>query len=201
MGIDIRDGAQLECINCGLCIDACDDVMDRIGQPKRLIAYDTEANIGRRQHGETTRYRFVRPRTILYAAVLTGVSAIMLLTFTFRHTLDLDVMRDRNPDYVQLADGAVRNAYTLKLMNRSREARTLQLGVSGIQARQVRLIGDGEIISSVPLRVDADKVRTVRVLVTVAPDNLSQSRGLTFVLSDGREKHEVDAVFVPGAAR
>ena len=201
MGIDIRDGAQLECINCGLCIDACDDVMRKIGQPRRLIAYDTEANISRRQHGEAARYRFVRPRTVLYAGVLAGVSAVMLLTLTFRHTLDLDVLRDRNPDYVRLADGAVRNAYTLKLMNRGREARTLDLSVSGVKARQVRLIGDGEVVSSVPLRVDADKVRTVRVLVTVARADLSASHGLTFSLAAGGEKREVDAAFVPGAAR
>jgi cytochrome c oxidase accessory protein FixG len=201
MGIDIRDGAQLECINCGLCIDACDDVMGKIGQPKGLIAYDTEANILRRQKGMRPRYRFVRARTVLYAVVLAGVSAIMLLTLTFRHTLDLDVMRDRNPDYVKLADGAVRNGYTLKLMNRSRDARILQLGVSGIKARQVRLIGDGEIISSVPLRVDADKVRTLRILITVAAPELPVSRRLTFSLSDGHETRQVEAVFVPGAGQ
>jgi cytochrome c oxidase accessory protein FixG len=201
MGIDIRDGAQLECINCGLCIDACDDVMGKIGQPKRLIAYDTEANILRRQRGEAARYRFVRARTILYAGILLVVSAIMLLTLTSRHTLDLDVMRDRNPDYVHLADGAVRNAYTLKLMNRSRNDRALHLSVSGIKARQVKLIGDGEITSSVPLHVDADKVRTVRVLVTVAPADLSASHSLTFSLADGDEKREVETVFVPGAAK
>ena len=203
MGIDIRDGAQLECINCGLCIDACDDVMGRIGQPKRLIAYDTEANIVRRQSGKAVQYRLIRPRTILYAGVLALVSAIMLFTLSFRHTLDLDVVRDRNPDYVQLADGAVRNGYTLKLMNRSGVARTLKIGLSGIKARQIRVIGDGDVVSSIPMLVPADKVRTVRLLVTVARDNLSASRSLTFTLMDetGKETHKVDAVFVPGAAR
>ena len=203
MGIDIRDGAQLECINCGLCIDACDDVMGRIGQPKRLIAYDTEANIVRRQSGKAVQYRLIRPRTILYAGVLALVSGIMLFTLSFRHTLDLDVVRDRNPDYVQLADGAVRNGYTLKLMNRSGVARTLKIGLSGIKARQIRVIGDGDVVSSIPMLVPADKVRTVRLLVTVARDNLSASRSLTFTLMDetGKETHKVDAVFVPGAAR
>jgi len=203
MGIDIRDGAQLECINCGLCIDACDDVMGKIRQPIRLIAYDTEANILRRQRGDASRYRFVRPRTILYAGVLAGVSAVMLVTLTFRHTLDLDVMRDRNPDYVRLADGAVRNGYTLKLMNRNGQPRIFQLGVSGIKARQVKLIGDGDITSSAPLRVDADKVRTVRVLVTVAPADLFASHTLTFSLMDraNEERRDVEAVFVPGAAK
>ena len=68
MGIDIRDGAQLECINCALCIDACDDVMRRVDRPLGLIAFDTEANVLRRLKGEKARFRFVRPRTILYAA-------------------------------------------------------------------------------------------------------------------------------------
>ncbi len=203
MGIDIRDGSQLECINCGLCADACDDVMKRIGQPPRLIAYDTEANVVRRQAGQAPRYRFVRPRTVLYAAVLTVVSAIMLVTLTFRHTLDLDVMRDRNPDYVQLADGAVRNAYTLKLMNRSGQARDLRLSVSGIKARAINVIGDGDISSSVLLPVEADKVRTLRVLVTVARPDLAGSHGLFFTLADskGSEMRTADAVFVPGASR
>ena len=203
MGIDIRDGAQLECINCGLCVDACDNVMGRIGQPLRLIAYDTEANIDRRLHGQAPRYRFVRPRTILYSAVLILVSAIMLATLTFRHTLDLDVMRDRNPDYVQLADGSVRNAYTLKLMNRSGGARDLRLSVSGIKAREIKVIGDGEIKPSVLLAVAADKVRTLRVLVTVARPDLIASHGLTFVLADktGKESRAAAAVFVPGASQ
>ncbi len=201
MGIDIRDGAQLECINCGLCIDACDDVMGRIGQPPRLIAYDTEANVERRLGGKAPRTRFVRPRTILYGAVLAAVSGIMLATLTFRHTLDLDVMRDRNPDYVQLADGAVRNAYTIKLMNRSGVARQLQLSVSGIKAREIKVIGDGEIKSSVLLPVPADKVRTLRVLVTVARPDLADSHALTFTLAAGKEARAAEAVFVPGASK
>jgi len=203
MGIDIRDGAQLECINCGLCIDACDDVMGRIGQPLRLIAYDTEANILRRQVGKPVQYRFARPRTILYGAVLVAVAAVMLLTLTFRHTLDLDVIRDRNPDYVRLADGAVRNAYTLKLMNRSGEARDLRLSVSGIKAREIKVIGEGELQTSVLLSVDADRVRTLRVLVTVARPELGDSHGLTFNLVDkaGKESRAAWAVFVPGSSR
>lgn len=200
MGIDIRDGAQLECINCGLCIDACDDVMKKIGQPTGLIAFDIEANILRRLGGKPARFRFVRPRTILYAAVLLAVSGIMLFTLSFRHTLELDVLRDRNPDHVTLADGAVRNAYTLKLMNRSPQARPLRLSLWGIKARQVKVIGDGEIKTSVLLPVEADKVRTLRILVTVARADLTNSHDMTFTLADaeGKERRSVEAVFVTG---
>ena len=200
MGIDIRDGAQLECINCGLCIDACDDIMMRIDLPKGLIAFDTEANVERRLAGKPARFRFLRPRTMLYGGILVLVSAIMLFTLSSRHTLDLDVMRDRNPNFVTLADGAIRNAYTLKLMNRTGQARTLTLSVGGLVARSVNVIGVGEVKGSVPLAVDADKVRTLRVLVTVAKSDLAASHGLNFTLSDanGKESRNIAAIFVPG---
>jgi cytochrome c oxidase accessory protein FixG len=201
MGIDIRDGAQLECINCGLCIDACDEVMVKIGLPEGLIAYDTEANVLRRLQGKPARFHFVRGRTVLYAVVLAVVGTVMLLSLSFRHTLDMDVLRDRNPDFVTLADGAVRNGYTIKLMNRDEQPRDLHLSVSGIRARQVNVEGVGAINGAVSLPVEADKVRTLRVLVTVAKQYLSVSHGLTFTLSDasGKENRAVAGIFVPGA--
>src|SRR5262249_40545230 len=97
MGIDIRDGAQLECINCALCIDACDDVMVKVGLPRGLIAYDTEANVERRLAGKGSRFQFVRPRTVLYGAVLALVGAIMLVGLWTRFTIGIDIVKDRNP--------------------------------------------------------------------------------------------------------
>ena len=169
MGIDIRDGVQLECINCALCIDACDDVMGRIGLPPRLIAYDTDANVARRKAGKKARFRFVRPRTVFYAAIIALVSAIMVTGLSTRQTIALDVLRDRNPNYVVLSDGAIRNGYTLKLMNRTGSARDLYLAIAGVRPRRVVLIGLGDVTLPVRLSVDADKVRSVRLLLTVAP--------------------------------
>jgi cytochrome c oxidase accessory protein FixG len=204
MGIDIRDGLQLECINCGLCIDACDDVMGRIGLPKGLIAYDTDANVKRRLEGQKARFRFVRPRTLLYTGVIALVSAIMLLGLSTRHTLELDVLRDRNPNYVTLADGAVRNAYTLKLMNRFDKPRDLLLSLSGVQPSSVNVIGLGRTVLPVKLRVEADKVRSVRVLVTLDKARIKNGeQRLTFTLRDAatNEARDVSAVFVAGGAR
>ena len=72
-GIDIRNGLQLECIGCALCIDACDGIMEKIGRPKGLIAYDTDANIERRLKGEKPRFHFVRARTVIYSAILLAI--------------------------------------------------------------------------------------------------------------------------------
>ena len=76
-GVDIRNGPNLGCIQCGLCIDACDAVMAKIGRPARLIAYDTDLNIKRRQEGQPTVYQIVRMRTVLYAAIIAAVGGVM----------------------------------------------------------------------------------------------------------------------------
>src|SRR5215510_11935612 len=69
-GIDIRDGAHLECIQCGLCIDACDNIMEKIGRPHRLIGYESEINLERRIQGQPPVHKIVRTRTVLYAAII-----------------------------------------------------------------------------------------------------------------------------------
>ena len=200
MGIDIRDGAQLECINCALCIDACDDVMLRIGLTKGLIAYDTEDNIERRVRNEPSRFRFVRPRTLLYAALLTIISAIMIYSLATRATLGLDVLRDRNPTFVRLADGSVRNGYTLKLMNHAAVARKLVLSVEDVHHPRLNAIGL-PLGEAVAVSVDADKVYSLRVLVTLAPKDIKErSMDMEFVLTDPKtgETHKVETVFLSG---
>jgi len=200
MGIDIRDGAQLECINCALCIDACDEVMDKIGLPHGLIAYDTGDNIERRTKGETSRFRFVRPRTLVYAVLLAVVAGIMAYSLVTRPTLGLDVLRDRNPTFVRLSDGSVRNGYTLKLMNHAPMPRTFMLSVEGVHHAKLNAIGlpPGEEIT-VP--VEADKVHPLRVLVTLKPRDIQAgSMDMEFVLTDSKtgEKREVETVFLSG---
>ena len=115
-GIDIRNGSQLGCIQCGLCIDACDAVMTKINRPIRLIAYDNDDNIRRRQRGEPAQYKIVRPRTVLYVAVIAIVGAIMLYQLTFRAHMGLSVLHVRAPMYT-IGHGAVRNGYTLRFAN------------------------------------------------------------------------------------
>ena len=201
MGIDIREGTQLECINCGLCIDACDDVMAKVNLASGLIAYDTDANVKRRLRGEKARFRFVRPRTVFYSVILMIVASVIVFGLSTRKSIDLDVLRDRNPNFVTLSDGAVRNGYTLKLMNRSDSTRDFLLDVSGPTLEHVNVIGLGNVSMPAKLSVDADKVRTVRVVVTVARLDLHPGeQSIVFRLSDAA-KHEtrtVDTVFVSG---
>ena len=125
-GVDIRDGPDLGCIQCGLCIDACDAVMEKIGRPARLIAYDTDINIKRRQQGQKPFYSIVRTRTLLYAVIIAVVGAVMTYALATRRNDGVNVLHDRNPLFVRLSDGSLRNAYTVRILNKSLEQQSFR---------------------------------------------------------------------------
>jgi len=162
VGIDIRDGLQLECIGCALCIDACNGIMDKVERPRGLIAYDTDANVVARQTGGEVRYRIIRPRTILYTVLFIAIGVLMLAGLMNRSTLDINVLRDRQPNFVKLTDGSVRNGYTLKVMNKATETRQLELGTIGLPSPLVRVVGQDTLLLDVP----ADEAVEFRVLIT-----------------------------------
>lgn len=167
-GIDIRNGLQLDCIQCGLCIDACDSVMTKIGRPTRLIGYDTDVNIARRAEGKPPFFKLLRARTVLYGGIIVLVAAIMVVTFVNRGTLGINILHDRNPIFVKLSDGAIRNAYTMRVLNKSLEQRTFILTVEGVLGAEVEVVGgltdpDGRI----SIQVGPDQTRELRALVTV----------------------------------
>ncbi|NOT42842.1 MAG: cytochrome c oxidase accessory protein CcoG [Alphaproteobacteria bacterium] len=203
MGIDIRDGEQLECINCALCIDACNAVMKRVSLPAGLISYDTPQNIERRKKGERAHFTLVRPRVVLYAAVLLAVAALMLFGLSTRATIDLNVLRDRNPTYVELSDGSVRNAYTVKVMNRAATTRDLHLAIEGPRGFSTKIIGVVDAKLPAEITVEPDRMRTLRILLTVPGANLATaSMPVTFKVSDGSETRTNATVFLSdGGAR
>jgi cytochrome c oxidase accessory protein FixG len=165
MGIDIRNGSQLECINCGLCIDACDEIMDRVGRPRGLIAYDTDFAVTARVSGAKPRYSLVRARTLYYAGTLALVSGLMVWGFANRSVLDLHALRDRNPTFIRLHDGAIRNAYTLKIANRSFAPMPVDVRFSGVPGASVSTPGEP---TGAPVRavLPPNEVSAVRVFVT-----------------------------------
>lgn len=170
MGIDIREGPQLECINCALCIDACDDIMTKVGRPTGLIGYDTDANIARREAGEKSQTRLVRPRTILYAGVLAFVSALMIIGLSTQATMVVNVLRDRAPPFILMSDGSIRNAYTVKIVNRENYTRDLKITVEGPEGMAVGAVGEKAEGATVTLAAPGDTVRSVRIFATLTPD-------------------------------
>ena len=197
MGIDIRDGPQLECIQCALCIDACDSIMKKVELPSGLIAYDTYRNLEAAAEGKATRIRLVRPRTMIYAALILVVAAVMFVTLVTRSDLDVNVLRDRNPLFVKLSDGSIRNGYTVKILNKAHEERRFTLAVEGLNAPEITAVGweEGEAIE---IMVGPDRLKSVKVFVAAPSGEItSGSLPVTLVLEsvDGEALHRSDTVF------
>ena len=174
-GIDIRNGPQLECIQCALCIDACNEIMDKVERPRGLIAYDTEHNLAAAGR-ESIPIKLIRPRTILYAAAIVIVSGIMFTGLLLRHDLDVSVLRDRNPLYVKLSDGGVRNGYTVKLLNKLYGPRALKLGIDDLPGAKLSVVGlENETVPIVT--VPPDELKSVRLYVTLDKQSVGRLGG------------------------
>jgi cytochrome c oxidase accessory protein FixG len=123
-GIDIRDGQQLACITCALCIDACNEVMDKIGKPRGLIGYlaltDETAERAGKPPKSVWKHVF-RARTVLYTVLWAGVGIALIVALFLRSNIDVSVTPERNPTYVLLSDGTIRNAYDIRLRNKTGE--------------------------------------------------------------------------------
>jgi polyferredoxin len=192
MGIDIRNGPQLECIQCGLCIDACNGIMKKIDRPTGLIAYDTDENVVRRKQGKKARpFRPFRARTVLYAGVFAVTSALMVFGLATRTSIEFSALKDRALPYVQLSNGAIRNAYTLKLVNKRRDARDLALALEGLPGARLEIVGEPSAQGAPHLSLAPDAVESYRVFVTTdAPVSAAEIR---FILSQNSEQAAVAA--------
>jgi cytochrome c oxidase accessory protein FixG len=165
MGIDIRNGAQLECIQCGLCIDACDEIMDRVDRPRGLIAYTTERNLHNRTAGPRDGLRMIRPRTILYSFVIAITCGLMAWAMISRSDLDVSVLPDRNPLFVKLSDGSVRNGYTVKIVNKNQTLRRFKVEVTGIDGLTKAIVGHDD--PTAPIEVGPSNVKALKVFATL----------------------------------
>lgn len=185
-GVDIRKGADLGCIQCGLCIDACDSVMEKIGRPPRLIAYDTDVNVARRLAGKANVFKPIRSRTILYAVIIAIVGAVMLSALAKRTNMSVSAMHDRNPMFVKTADGSIRNAFTIHIVNRESMARRFEIKTEGFDAASVEAVGISNGANGWPMvEAGPDQIRELRILVTLpAAAHPPPKQDLTFTVID-----------------
>jgi cytochrome c oxidase accessory protein FixG len=185
-GVDIRNGAQLECIQCGLCIDACNEIMDKVGRPRGLVAYDTIRNL-ESVGPDILPTNPLRPRVILYATLMAVVGVIMLTALLLRPELEVSVLHDRNPIYVKLSDGGLRNGYTVKLLNKLYEPRSFKIALQGLPSATLSIVGLDKQADPV-VTVAPDELQSVRVYValdksdvTALPDAASE---FSFIVTD-----------------
>ncbi|HET6469803.1 MAG TPA: cytochrome c oxidase accessory protein CcoG [Geminicoccaceae bacterium] len=199
-GVDIRDGMQLDCIGCGLCIDACNEVMDKVGRPRELIAWDSARNQLLRAQGRLPVWRLLRPRTLIYGGLFAGVGTLMLVMLVLRGTTGVDVLHDSAPLFVRLADGSIRNGYSLKISNRAHDTRHYTVALAGDWPGAAYRLASASSDSEAPPTVSAERatVTTVRLYVSLPPTLLEgSSTPVTFVLQDREsgERVQADSIF------
>ncbi|MBY3569375.1 cytochrome c oxidase accessory protein CcoG [Rhizobium laguerreae] len=210
MGIDIRNGQQMECITCALCIDACDGRMEKRGKPRGLIAYATlseyssnmslATSVGRKavqpsrvRNDDGTfvpairhfNWRIIfRPRTVFYAIAWAAVGVAMLVHLTFRERLELNVVHDRNPQYVLESDGSLRNGYTLRILNMVPKPRDVNISLVGLEGATMRIPEVGkEDARSFTVHAEPDAATTLKIFVTRKPTGAATNEFL-FVIED-----------------
>lgn len=154
-GIDIRDGLQMECVHCTQCADACDDVMEKIGKPKGLIRYSSQAALA------GAPVRRLRPRTVLYPLALTLTLGGLGFTLATRSTAELTVLRGLGAPYTVEPDGRVANQLRVRIANRSREQRAYTISVSGAEGGTV-------VIPQNPFPVSPGHTETTTLFVLLA---------------------------------
>jgi cytochrome c oxidase accessory protein FixG len=179
-GIDIRDGLQMECIACTQCIDACDDIMDKIGKPHGLIRYSSEHEI------EGLRTRVLRPRTVIYSVLLVALVAMLGVGIATRGAFDVNVGRAVGEPFTELPDGSVANRFRFRVRNQTPNAATFRIEAVEPAAAEVKVVGVQ------PVALEPEEMKRVEAFVVVPralfAETARRDAVLRLVFSDGTEQ-------------
>ena len=175
-GIDIRKGLQYQCISCGLCVDACNNIMDSVGFPKGLIRYDSEINIESKNPGKP-HLEWLRLRTLGYGAAILVMVSVLVYNIATRSEIELSIQPVRQPLFVVLSNGDIRNRYQIHITNKSQTVQDYRIGVRGIPEGALDL-GEMREVS-----VRQGKSLMVLANVKLPPAMVSQVSEIEFVIT------------------
>lgn len=174
-GVDIRDGQQEGCITCGLCIDACDAVMEKVGRPRGLVRYASLDELEGRARTPLLR----RARVWVYAAILLVSAGGIVYGFASLEAVELKVLHERAPLFVRLADGSIQNRYTLKVLNKTSEDLELHLSASGPSGLEISALTQD-------ITAPRGEVTPVTLFVRVPPQQLAEEQVSILFQAQGR---------------
>ncbi|SFR32219.1 cytochrome c oxidase accessory protein CcoG [Litoreibacter janthinus] len=186
MGIDIRDGQQMECITCALCIDACDDIMAKIGKERGLIDYLALSDEPLERSGGKAKpiwKHILRPRTLVYTFLWSTIGFGLVFALFIRADIDMTVSPIRNPTFVTMSDGSIRNAYDIRLLNKHGDDREFHMSLTSDEVLRIDLEGT-DLVSVV---VPANETKLQRVYVTARrgdPSATAERTDLRFWVED-----------------
>ncbi|MGE5026877.1 MAG: cytochrome c oxidase accessory protein CcoG [Betaproteobacteria bacterium] len=168
-GIDIRKGLQYQCISCGLCVDACNSIMDSVGFPRGLVRYDSELNIESKNPGKV-HLDWLRLRTLGYGVAILVMVGVLVYNIASRSDMQLSIQPVRQPLFVELSDGDIRNRYQIHITNKTLEVQTYRIGVQGIpesaldlgEMREVSVRQGKSVMVLANVRLSPEMVRKVK---------------------------------------
>ena len=157
-GIDIRDGLQMECIACTQCIDACDDIMDKIKKPRGLISYTSRNAL------ETQRTRRLRSRTVLYSLLLLVIASAFIFAFSSRRSYDVNIGRSVGKPFMTLPDGQIANRLRFRIRNQTSQPSSLDIEIVEPEDAELRVVG------TLPITLEPNEMKRVEVWVVISAD-------------------------------
>ncbi|KIE05385.1 Cytochrome c oxidase accessory protein CcoG [Candidatus Jidaibacter acanthamoeba] len=185
MGIDIRDGLQMECINCGLCVDACNSVMEKIGKPLDLIGYKSSVISNDQQKSKTILKHIFRAKTIIFSLVFVIVAGVMLYSLTNKSTCILSVSKDHGALFTVIPDGSIRNTYDIKIFNKSSRIKNTELTIEGMENIKFMVQDISEYVDKYNLKIKPDAELEYRVFIKIPNDNYNfKQKDIKFILKD-----------------
>ncbi|MBC8493278.1 MAG: cytochrome c oxidase accessory protein CcoG [Candidatus Thioglobus sp.] len=185
-GVDIRKGQEYGCITCGLCIDACDAVMEKVGKPKGLIKYTSLAEL---EFKQTPKPLYKRPRVIVYSTILLAAIAVLVYGMSTLASMDLKVLHDRSPLFVKLSDGSYRNKYELKVMNKT--DKDMQVAISFDSS--IKALKSNNPLGTVT--IPTGNVKSIFVYLSAYEANVGEDNEVTFVVKGEQSTLEYDTTF------
>jgi cytochrome c oxidase accessory protein FixG len=201
MGIDIRDGLQMRCIGCGLCIDACDSVMGAINRPLGLIAYDSINSTKALRQGVKLKLKIIRPKTILYSVAILTTTVIIARNLLNKPSFLISVERERSPLFTIVPSGNIRNTYYIYIKNKTLNKSRICIGLKGLESAQLKLsqgLGSNNYSEQACVTLDPDSEDDFKIFVETKT-NVSKvfEQKIYFIAHDNLlKKQKTESVFI-----
>jgi cytochrome c oxidase accessory protein FixG len=143
-GIDIRDGLQMECIGCGLCVDACNEVMEKIGKEKNLILYTSFNALKNGLTDEKLIKKIFKVKNLLYGAIFVIFTTFAINNLMNKSDINLVLIKERAPLFTVTPNGQIRNTYTLKIQNKSARPRKFMIYAENLEPYEIKIQNNDE---------------------------------------------------------
>ncbi|HNA30358.1 MAG TPA: cytochrome c oxidase accessory protein CcoG [Thiobacillaceae bacterium] len=185
VGIDIRNGLQYRCISCGLCVDACNSIMDKMGWSHGLVRYDSEINLSKAKPGPV-RVHWKSLKVLGYGVSLILMSAYLVYDMGHRNSFEHSIQQVRQPLFVVLSDGTIRNRYQIRLTNISGAEETYSIDAHGLPAGALDLGNFRQVT------IKNGKSVIVQASVMLEPGLAARTHDFEFIIRSGKGDQVVD---------